>query len=219
MSAAFAGTRSSTRVLVLVGVVWFALAYIAAAVGLVDRPATEPPLRIALAAGIPVLAVAVGLLTSRRLRWFAATLDLPLLINLQALRAAGFTFLVLYAADLLPGGFAFPAGLGDLAVALTAPFVARYVVRRTRAAWPVFLGWTLFGIADFIMAVALGAIHDLGAQRTAADATIITPPMAELPLSLIPTFAVPFLLVVHLLAIARFRADEMTQDPSLNTST
>lgn len=199
-------SRRGTAVLAVVGAVWLTLAYLAAEAGLVARSADEPPLRIGLAAGLPVLLVGAGLLLSRRFRGWAETLDLGLLINLQAWRVAGLAFLVLYAQGLLPGGFALPAGLGDLAVAFAAPFVAIYVLRRGRGARPLFLGFTFFGIADFVVAVGLGMVHDLGAHGVLADGSLTTPPMAQVPLSLIPTFAVPFLLVLHLLSLVRFRA-------------
>lgn len=185
--------------LVAVGVAWGTLAGLAAAAGLVVRPAGEPPLRIGLAAGAPVLLV-LGLLAVPRFRAWVRRLDPQPLVTMQGWRVAGFAFLVLYAQGLLPGGFAWAAGLGDLAIGLTAPFVARHLARRGAAAWPVFLAWTVAGIADFVLAVGLGMAHSL---------TVVPPsgaaPMAELPLSLVPTFAVPFLLVVHVLALVRVR--------------
>jgi hypothetical protein len=192
--------------LLVVGVVWLTLAAVAAAAGLVVRPATEPPLRIGLAAGLPVLGVGVALLVLPRFRAWAGSLDLALLINLQGWRVAGFAFLALYAQGLLPGGFAWPAGLGDIAVGIAAPFVAGHVVRRGRAAGRVVAGWTAFGIADFVVAIALGMANHLTVLPAVPDGAATHAPMAELPLSLIPTFVVPFLLVVHLLTLARLRA-------------
>jgi hypothetical protein len=50
-------------------------------------------------------------------------LDLRLLTALQGGRVIGFVFLALYAHGLLPGLFAWPAGLGDVLVGGAAPFV------------------------------------------------------------------------------------------------
>ena len=192
--------------LVVVGVLWLTLAALAAAADLVVRPANEPPLRIGLAAGVPVLAAGLGLLLVPRFRAWAESLDLTVLITLQGWRCAGFAFLALYAQGLLPGSFAWPAGLGDLAVGLTAPFVAGYAARRGRATRSVVIAWTAFGILDFAVAIALGMANSLTVREVLPGGGLASAPVSELPVSLIPTFAVPFLLVIHLLTLARLRA-------------
>jgi hypothetical protein len=203
------------RPLVIVGVGWLTLAILAGAAGLVVRPANEPPLRIGLAVGLPVIGTGLALLLVRRFRAWAESLDLPLLINLQGWRVAGFAFLAVYAQGLLPGSFAWPAGLGDLAVGIAAPFVAAYVVHRGRAVRRVVLGWTMSGIADFVVAIALGMANHLTVRAVLPDGTSAHAPMAALPLSLIPTFAVPFLFVLHLLTLARLRAHLAEQQPQV----
>lgn len=205
MSTLPAPTRSM-KLFIGIVVIWFALAFWAGATGIVARDADDPPLRIALAAGGPTL-IGIGLLVfSRRVREWAQGLDLSLLIYLQGWRMAGYSFLALYAQSLLPEDFSLAAGLGDIALAVTAPFVAVHVARRGRAAGLVFVTWTVLGIIDFIVAITLGAINDITAYTVLADGTRDIPPMAELPLSLIPTFFVPLLIIVHLLAYVRFRA-------------
>jgi hypothetical protein len=55
-----------------------------------------------------------------------------------------------YAEGLLPAGFAWPAGLGDIFMAVTAPWIAARVVADNRFRFGrVFLVWNLIGIADF----------------------------------------------------------------------
>jgi len=46
------------------------------------------------------------------------------IVGVQAYRALGVIFLILYATDRLPGLFAWPAGLGDVLVGVLAPVVA-----------------------------------------------------------------------------------------------
>ena len=48
---------------------------------------------------------------------------------MQSWRVIGVMFLALYAFGLLPGLFAWPAGVGDAIVGLSAPFVLRAIVR------------------------------------------------------------------------------------------
>lgn len=207
MVATVEASRRGTGLLAAVGGVWLAVAIAAAWAGLVVRDPDEPPLRIGLAAGLPVVIVGLALLAPRFRAWVEG-LDLGVLIAMQGWRVAGFAFLAVYAQDLLPASFALPAGLGDLVVGLAAPFVAAAVAHRARGAGPLFVGFTVFGIADFVMAVSLGIANGIGARVLLPDGSLDTPPMAELPLSLVPTFAVPFLLVVHVLSLVRFNAEQ-----------
>ncbi|MFI9818444.1 hypothetical protein [Saccharothrix variisporea] len=186
-------------VLSLVAVSWVALAAAGAAAGLFERAVGSPPIRVALTAGVPVLVVGILLLLSHRFREWARSLDLSLLVAMQGWRVIGFVFLAYYAVGLLPAGFALPAGIGDLVVGFAAPYVARRLDRGR--GW--FLAWTVFGLLDFVVAVTLGAVHDVGAAGVLPDGTVLTAHMAHLPLVLIPTAAVPFLSIVHMLSLVR----------------
>ncbi len=46
----------------------------------------------------------------------------PWLVGVQTIRVMGASFLMLYMQGLMPAEFAFPAGIGDIAVGTTAPF-------------------------------------------------------------------------------------------------
>jgi hypothetical protein len=199
-----ANRRSPVITPLVVCALWFTTAFVAGAAGAFERAEDDPPIRMALTAGPPVLGVGIALLVSPRFRAWAESLNLSLLINMQAWRIVGFSFLGLYAVDLLPGGFAFPAALGDVAVAVAAPFVAVYVARKGAQARPVFFSWTALGILDFIAAIALGASH------STTGSTAIAAPLIHLPMSLIPSFAVPFLFIVHMLSLARFSREDVT---------
>ena len=95
--------------------------------------------------------------------------------------------------ELLPGGFAWPAGLGDIIMAITAPWVAARVVADDRFRFSaVFLLWNLFGIVDFLDAVLLGTLYNTGQ-------------MQRLPLVLIPCFFVPLLFIVHIILLEQRR--------------
>jgi hypothetical protein len=92
---------------------------------------------------------------------------------------------------LLPGGFAWPAGLGDIAMAVTAPWVAARVAADDQYRYGIaFLAWNLFGIADFLDAVLLGTLYN-------------TPLMQRLPFALIPAFFVPLLVMGHITLLAQ----------------
>jgi hypothetical protein len=193
----YASVRPLTPAVLVVGA-WFGLVGVAGAAGVFAAPPGAPPAAIGLAAAVPPLVVIGWLAGSARFRSWAADLDLRLLTLVQTWRAAGLAFLALYAVGDLPAGFALPAGLGDVAVGLTAPLVAVYVVGGGRWAKRTYVGWTVLGIADLLLAVILGVTSGSGVDS-----------MAALPMSLVPTFGVPFTLALH--AISLVNATRGTQ--------
>ncbi len=141
---------------------------------------------------------------------YVLSLELPLATAVQAWRAGGLGFLALYVHGVLPGAFAWPAGLGDIAIGVTAPWVALALVRRPAFAnGRVFLVWNLFGVLDLIVAVGVGGLSSVLASGTAGEVT--TAPMAQLPLVLIPGYLVPLFVMLHLAAF--FQASR--QAPSI----
>jgi hypothetical protein len=196
-----ASTRTSTVTTVgLLALGWFVLALMLDVAGVFAPPVGTPPAAIGVAAAAPPLVVLALLAGSSRFRTWARSGDLPLLTALQSWRVVGLAFLALAAVGALPATFAVPAGTGDLLIGLTAPLVAIALVRGTfgRAA---YLGWTAFGILDLVAAVSLGVLHSdsrLGLLAHGTDTAV----MSHLPMSLIPTFIVPFLLTSHLLSLA-----------------
>ena len=70
---------------------------------------------------------------SQSFRAFVLSLDLRLIAGMQAWRWAGLGFLSLYAHNVLPAVFALPAGLGDMAIGATAPWIILKLVREPRS--------------------------------------------------------------------------------------
>jgi hypothetical protein len=128
----------------------------------------------------------------------AARLALP-----HTLRVVGVTFLLVMAQGRLPAVFALPAGLGDIAAGLAAPFVARRLTHgggRSRAVW-----FNLFGILDLVVALSIGFLAGLGPWQPLA-VTPSTEQLSLLPLALVPTVAVPLSIALHLVSLGRLRA-------------
>src|SRR3990170_457551 len=78
------------------------------------------------------------------------------LVGVQLYRALGVIFLILYAAGRLPGLFAWPAGVGDIAIGLLAPVVGYAYARSPREAAGLVRAWNIFGILDLVVAVTTG---------------------------------------------------------------
>jgi hypothetical protein len=179
---------------------WFLAALSA---GLAGSFAVTPPAPLGAAALLPVLAFLVALAASRAVRRLVRSLDLRILTLAQSWRVIGVVFVALWAAGKLPAGFALPAGLGDMAVGVTAPIVAARVVPRLPGRARVYLAWTAFGMLDLVVAVSSGILlSGLGG----AGATVTTGPMGTVPLSLVPTFLVPLAMILHVAAAYRAAA-------------
>jgi len=167
-------------------------------------PAGVPPLAIGLGVVLPILIFLAAFWLSSSFRALVMAADLPLLTALQSWRFAGFVFIALYAYGVLPGVFAWPAGLGDMAIGATAPWLALALIRRPGfAASGWFVLWNILGILDLGVAVTTGALNR--ALATGAAGEITTAPMAELPLLLIPGFLVPLFIMLHLTALFQAR--------------
>ena len=127
-----------------------------------------------------------------------ASASLDSLIGLQVYRVAGVIFILAWAEGLMPGAFALPAGLGDIAVGLSAPLVAARVRSRPTQSSSIAALWNHAGIADLSVAVTLGALTSPTPFHPAALGTP-NPLISRLPFVLIPVFAVPLSLLLHLL--------------------
>jgi hypothetical protein len=183
---------------------WFILIFVLGARGVFGAPQGAPPFALLVGLVAPLSLFIIGYWTNRPLREFVLSADLRVIVGMQAWRWAGFGFLALYANGVLPGIFALPAGLGDMAVGITAPFMLSGLLRRPDfAAGNRFLTWNLLGILDLAVAISVGALVPLLAPSFYGTAS--TAPMAQLPLVLIPTFLVPTFLMLHLTALFQAR--------------
>lgn len=181
---------------------WFAFITFLGARGALVTPPGEPPLPILAAVAAPLVAFFLLLRLSARFRAFALGLDLRLISSMQAWRFAGFGFIALYANGVLPGIFAWPAGLGDMAIALAAPWMVMALISRPQfAASRSYAVWNYLGILDLVVAVSAGAIGSGMFPGLIGDAT--TAPMASLPLAYVPAFLVPIMIMLHTSALLR----------------
>jgi hypothetical protein len=186
---------------------WFAIAVTLASLGTYQAVADRVP-TIEFGIVIPIL---IGVLLIWRSSAISRLIDaIPRhwVIAIQFYRVAGVTFLILYASKLLPGLFALPAGVGDVAIGLLALRIGINASRHQQFYPRTVLLWNLFGIADLIVALTTGFLTSPSPfQRFAFDHPHQL--IAMFPLVLIPTFLVPLSFLLHIISlIQRARASE-----------
>lgn len=185
--------------------VWLGLIVSLASNGLLHAPPGKPPLAALAGIVLPPAAFAALIRLSPAVRRQVLAIDPVWLAAVQGLRIVGAAFLVAYAFGRLPGLFAHPAAWGDIMTAALAPIVAVRLARR-----PAFLAsrwhWRfhVFGVLDFVVAVGAGVLTS-GlvpgmVQGVTSDA------LADLPLVLIPDFAVPLFACLHICAFTQIAA-------------
>jgi hypothetical protein len=200
--------RSNVRSVVLVALaVWFALVFFLASQGAFVASADSPPRGLFLGFGIPLAVFFVAYCGWSGFRAFILGADLRLVAAMQGWRWGGLGFLSLYANGVLPWLFAFPAGLGDMAIGISAPWIVLALVRSPLFATSRrYLIWNILGIVDFIVALSMGALSS-GAFHgiNGLIGNVTTGPMTRLPLVLVPTYMVPLFSMLHFTALFQAR--------------
>lgn len=191
--------RKAGGIAAMVTAAWIAVTATLAATGQYQQGARHagPWFGLAFAAALGGALVGSQLPPVRRLLnapGMASRLVLP-----HTLRIEGVVFLILMAQGRLPAVFALPAGLGDIAAGISAPFIARRLARRSGA-----IRFHLLGIADLVVALSIGFLAGLGPVQV-FHAAASTLPLSQLPLALIPTVAVPIALTLHVISLTQLR--------------
>ncbi len=186
--------------------VWFLTILALAVTGVMDPGPGRPPLPILIAIAVPTLAFLGAYRALPGFQSFVLNADLRLITALHAWRTIGFGFILLHLNGLLPGLFAWPAGVGDFTIAIIAPWMVYRLMRdpnfvkSNRYVW-----WNRLGILDFVIAVATGAATSGAFPALVADGTT-SAAMSTLPLAMIPGFFVPLFILLHLTALLQAAA-------------
>jgi hypothetical protein len=180
------------RIVTGILIAWLAAAVVAGGAGLVTRIGRG----LAPVVVTPVLVFVAAFALAPRMRAWFLGLNPRSLVLFHLVRFVGVAFLVLHARGRLPSAFALPAGWGDIAMAATAPLAALCIPPRTDARRRLFIAWNLVGAVDI-----LNAVSTAGRLRFRNPADMAA--MTEFPLSLVPTFLVPLILITHIILVAQ----------------
>jgi hypothetical protein len=166
----------------VVAAAWLVGVFLLGGAGVFRNDILPPRIPMALVA---TLLLGYLLLLSATFSRIVAAVPQHWLIGIQAFRILGSLWLVRYFAGQLPGLFAVPAGIGDVATGLLAPFVAYAWYSGKPYARSAAIAWNLLGMADLVNAVVLGTLTNGGAGGIG------------FPLVLIPAYGVPRAFLIH----------------------
>lgn len=191
---------------------WFALAAWAGQSGILSTGPDTLVRPVLLSVAVPVAIFLALYAGSARFKRFILTRDIRTVTMLQSWRVIGFAFLPLYAYGVLPGLFAWPAGLGDVALGLSAPFMVLLLLRQPGFAHsPRFVVWNMLGLLDFVVAAGTAMLAS-GAVPGLVAGPLTSAPVEVWPLSLFPSFGVPLFIFMHLTVL--FQAWESRRAPA-----
>jgi hypothetical protein len=184
--------------------VWLALVWELALAGVFRAQLGLRVPALPLAIFLPVLVGLVLLTRSQRMAMLLDAVPPWWLIGLQVYRIFGGIFLVRWAAGDAPGVWAIPAGTGDVLVGLLALPAALYFRSGRRGGRAAAYAWNVFGVADLLLAVALGAMTSPGPlQMLSLDRPNIL--VGAYPTVMVPAYGVPLSLILHGLSIWQLR--------------
>ena len=210
VASEFNNGRSSLRSAVFAALaLWLGVVSVLGAQGVFVGSPDSPPLPMFFGLAIPLAVFFAAYFGWSAFRTFVLSADLRIIAAIEAWRWGGIGFLSLYAHGILPGLFAFPAGLGDMAVGVTAPWIVLGLIRHPSFATSRrFVMWNILGILDLAVAVSLGVICS-GFFFHGLTGNVTTSAMAQLPLLLIPEYMVPLFIMLHFTAL--FQARELAR--------
>jgi hypothetical protein len=128
------------------------------------------------------------------------------LVKLHIFRVIGVFFILLALHDALPKTFAFIAGLGDIITALSSILVAKAIQMKKKYAKTLTYIWNIFGTVDILFtAIAANVLTKISIDTGAMGVDTL----AMFPFCIIPAFAPPTILFLHLAIFQKLRKNSM----------
>lgn len=197
------GQRRATWLAVMIPyTLWMAVAWSASINGFFRTGTSLPVLPAAIF--LPVIIGAPLLLLSKRVGQLLDAMPTSWLVALQLYRIFGSWALVAALHRTLPAVFGLPAGIGDTLTGLLAVPAAIAAATGTARGRKAAIAWNILGLADFAVAVTLGAITSPGPTQ------LIVPDVPSIgagayPGVLTPAFVVPSSILLHALSLRQLR--------------
>ena len=188
----------------LVLVIWIGTIWVLGTNGKFQRAIIGSVPSLPIAIFVPVLLGSFVLTRWKAVRTLLDATPSSWLVGIQVYRILGGMFLVYWIGGSMPGAFALPAGIGDVATGLLALPAAVWVASGLPMGRRIGIRWNLFGLADFAVAITMGMLTAPGPAHLLARAHPNTQ-IATFPTVMIPAFAVPFSTLLHMLSLRQLK--------------
>ncbi len=117
------------------------------------------------------------------------------IVKLHVFRLIGVFFLLLALHNALPKPFAYIAGIGDMLTAISSIFVAKSIQNKKSYAKKLTYWWNVFGTVDILFtAIAANILTKISIDTGSMGVDTL----AVFPFCIIPAFAPPMILFLHL---------------------
>jgi hypothetical protein len=140
-------------------------------------------------------------LYASRFRGFIRACSMKTLTLAQVLRLYGVLAFVEADEHVLPRLFAIPTGVIDVFFALTSCYVAARLVSPAGHPKRGFVAWHVAGVMGIAVSV-ITAMLTYSARFGLVEGGVTTRSMDRFPISIVPTFVGPVVLIAHFLALA-----------------
>lgn len=182
-------------------ILYLAYASILALKGVFQTNSIPPKVMVLTAIPLTVmLFVIVG--NTKLFKKLLRSITLESLIALHVFRLLGVFEILLYFYHLLPGDFAFSAGMGDIITAIFAWPVAKMVSKRKPGSLKMAYAWNIFGTLDIITLLVIAVINTRNAIVTGAPGV---QEMTIFPFVWFPAFAPATILFLHYATFRKLR--------------
>jgi hypothetical protein len=166
---------------------------------------TLPP-RVLLFTALPLLFFLFGLIFNKPIYWkILDAIPLQSLVRLHSFRFVGVYFLIAIYYNALPAHFAILAGLGDIATAFGAIFIAKAIEESKSWSRKATLIWNIFGFWDIGSVVVSAILTTRYSIQHPGSQSILE--IAKFPFVWIPAFAPGVIIFMHIAIFKKLKRE------------
>jgi hypothetical protein len=165
------------------------------------------PPRVLLFTALPLLIFFFGFIFNKPIYWkILDGIPLQSLVRLHIFRFVGAYFLLATYYNALPTHFAILAGLGDMATAFGAIFIAKAIEENKSWSRKATLVWNIFGFWDIVSVIISAILTTRYSIQHPESQNIIE--MAKFPFVWIPAFAPTVIIFMHIAIFKKLKREK-----------
>lgn len=166
------------------------------------------PPRVLVLTALPLLIFFFGFIFNKPIYWkILDAIPLQSMVRLHTFRFVGVYFLIATYYNALPNHFAILAGLGDMATAFGAIFIAKAVEENKTWSRKATLIWNIFGFWDIVSVIISAILTTRYSIQHPKSQGIIE--MAKFPFVWIPAFAPVVIIFMHIAIFKKMKREGM----------